>query len=73
MTISSDKFLDRFAETVMADRKGLSPGTELRSIETWDSMALVSVVALLDELGAKPTPGALEKCQTIGDIIALVP
>jgi len=73
MTISTDKFLDRFAETVMVDRQTISPTTTLRSLEAWDSMALVSVVALLDELGAKPTPGALEKCQTIGDIMALVP
>ena len=71
--MNQQNFIERFAEAVMADPKAIQPATELKSLENWDSMALVSVVALLDEFGAKPAPGALEKCRTVSDIMALVP
>ena len=46
---------------------------ELASIAEWDSLSVLSVIALLDELfSVKLSYQDYQKCQTVGDIISYV-
>ena len=48
MTIND--FIVKFAEAVeIEDASVLSPDTEFRKLKEWDSLAYLSVIALLDE------------------------
>ena len=48
MTIND--FIEKFAEAVeIEDASVLSANTEFRKLENWDSLAYLSVIALLDE------------------------
>lgn len=60
------------AELGIAPEK-LTDGAALNSFPAWDSMGRMAVVAMLDaELEFELPPGALQKCQTVGDIVTLV-
>jgi acyl carrier protein len=66
------EFLSKLSEILMAEQDRLAPDTELRELSGWDSMGQVSVFSLLDEaIGTTPAPGVLQKCTTVGDILAL--
>jgi acyl carrier protein len=65
-------FLAKLGETLMADGP-LTAETQLSSLSGWDSMGQVAVFSLIDEsVGATLPPGSLQKCATVGDIIALI-
>lgn len=55
----------------------LDPGTltgteELESLENWDSLAVISFIALVDEkLGLVVEGEKLAKAKTVGDLLAL--
>jgi acyl carrier protein len=66
------EFLSKLGEILMAEPDKLAPETDLRELSGWDSMGQVSVFSLLDEVvGTTPAPGLLQKCNTIGDVVAL--
>ena len=69
--IALKDFLAQLAEALNAEPSQLTVQTPLDSLEGWDSMGQVSVVSLLDQIGVKSPPGALQKCRTAGDIVAL--
>lgn len=54
---------------------GTVKGTEtLRALEGWDSLALVSFIAVVDERFGVTLPAAkLQKCTTVEDLVALLP
>ncbi len=43
------EFIEKFAEAVDMGIDGLSPETEFRSLEEWDSLSYLSVIAMMDE------------------------
>ncbi len=43
------EFIEKFAEAVDMDVDGLTPETEFRSLEEWDSLSYLSVIAMMDE------------------------
>jgi acyl carrier protein len=60
------------AELGIAPSK-LTASAPLASFSAWDSMGRMSVVAMLDtELGFQAPPGSLQKCQTVGDLVAIL-
>lgn len=69
--IAMKDFLAQVAEALNAEPSQLTVQTRLDSLEGWDSMGQVSVVSLLDQIGVRSPPGALQKCRTVGDIAAL--
>ena len=70
--MNTTEFLSELRDILMADAP-LTPQTELNRLPGWDSMGLVAVLSLIDEsLGATLPRGALRKCATVGDILALV-
>ncbi len=71
-SMKTSEFLARLGETLIADSP-LSPATKLNSLKGWDSMGMVAVLSLVDEsLGASLPRGSLQKCATVGDILALL-
>ena len=68
--MTDEEFLSLFAETVGAEPKSLTLQTELSTVETWDSVAYLSTMALIDEkMGVAIDPDLLVESRTIGDIL----
>lgn len=45
-----NEFIEKFAEAVeIDDASVLTPETEFRSLEEWDSLSYLSVIAMIDE------------------------
>jgi acyl carrier protein len=50
----------------------LTGSEKIRSLERWDSLALVGFIALSDEkLGETAPPARIAQCETVADLIGL--
>lgn len=48
--ITIDDFIEKFADAIeVEDADTIKPETEFRSLDEWNSLAFLSVIALLDE------------------------
>lgn len=66
------EFLAALEEMLEADAGSLSPDTALDSLDSWDSLAVISFIALVDEHFDHVVAGEdLAKVKTIGDLLAL--
>lgn len=68
------KFYEGVAEVFEVEIEAISPDFPLKSEEmSWDSLAVVSMIALIDECFDVMIDGAdLASCETLGDIEALI-
>ena len=67
------EFIENLEELLEKTQGSLQSTTLLSEITSWDSMAAVGFLALADaKYGIAVSPGALQKCKTIGDLAALV-
>jgi acyl carrier protein len=65
------EFYEGLAEILEVDVSEVNPGMELG--DGWDSLAIVSTIALIDEVhDVTVHPERLGECQTVGDIERLV-
>ena len=65
--------MPHLATTLEADPMQFSESTVLSDLPHWDSMRLLEVIVLMDEqLGVSLNAGQLSKCQTAGQILALI-
>jgi acyl carrier protein len=65
-------FYEGLAETFEVDVSEIEPGFSLVD-HNWDSLAIVSVIALIDECDDVMLNGtALSKCVTVADLEALI-
>lgn len=44
-----NEFIEKFAEAVDMGTAGLTPETEFRTLDEWDSLSYLSVIAMMDE------------------------
>ena len=66
------EFYNGLADILEIDAKDVTPTLKLHD-HVWDSLAVISVISLADELFDQILPGpALTRCQTVGDIEALL-
>jgi acyl carrier protein len=66
------EFLAALEEMLEADAGSLSPDTALDSLDSWDSLAVISFIALVDEHFDHVVAGEdLAKAKSIGDLLAL--
>jgi len=66
------EFLAALEEMLEADAGSLSPDTVLDSLDSWDSLAVISFIALVDEHFDHVVAGEdLAKAKSIGDLLAL--
>ena len=57
-------------EMLEIDAESLMPETVLKELDNWDSLAMISLIALLDEKFNKKVPGkTIKGFQTVQDII----
>jgi acyl carrier protein len=72
--VKPEEFIAAVAEILSADAKTLQLGTELGSIEGYDSLGKISLIALVDEkFNVTLSPAKLRTLKTIGDVFALAP
>ena len=65
------EFYEGLAEILEVDESEVTPGLELG--ENWDSLAIVSSIALIDDVyDIQVRPEKLADCKTVGDIEQLV-
>ena len=43
------EFIEKFAEAIDIETTGLTAETEFRTLDEWDSIAYISVIAMMDE------------------------
>ena len=66
-------FIEKFAEAIEADAGKLSEDTKFRSLEEWSSLAVLSVIAMLDdEYDILIEGGDFRQLETIGDIVRFI-
>lgn len=67
-----EKFLELFQEALDTD-KSLSMGVEFRQLDEWDSLANLSVIAMLDEeYGAVIEGERFRKMRTLSEVFDYV-
>lgn len=66
-------FRSGLADALEIEPSQLTSGYRLADSDMWDSMTVVTVIALIDEHYGKSVEGqALAECETVGDIETLV-
>ena len=72
--MDNQQFIEKFAESIeLEDASNLLVTTEFRSLEEWDSLAYLSVIAMLDEeYDLQIENASFKKLKTLGDIIDYV-
>jgi acyl carrier protein len=53
--------------------EALTDDRPLRDMDGWDSLATMTFIALVDKELGRPLPGSrVARCQTVGDLLALL-
>jgi len=67
--MSFEEFLSHFSEILDVPAADLKPDSKLADRKEWNSMALVSFIAFVDEyLGKTLSPRVIGPCETIADL-----
>ncbi len=68
--MNAQEFIERFAEALDIDLEGLTVDTEFRKLDAYDSLAYLSVIAMLDEeYDTQIENTEFKTLTTLGDII----
>ncbi len=68
-----EKFVEKFKETLEIENRELSLSDEFRKYDEWDSLAYLSVIAMLDEeYGIQIEENEFKQLKTIGDLLNTV-
>lgn len=65
-----EEFLELLKETIDTEEE-LSEELRLDEIEEYDSIAVLSLMSMYDELGVKVKPSDFEKLENVADLIKL--
>lgn len=66
-------FIGKFAEAIETDASNLTLETEFRSLDDWNSLAVLSVIVMLDEeYGIQIENKDFKNLETIADIIGYI-
>ena len=67
------KFVNLFRETLEIEDREVRLTDEFRELDEWDSLALLSVIAMIDEeYDIIIESNAFQKLQTVGDIYTYI-
>lgn len=70
--MNTQDIIQALAEILEMDASELAASTSLDTLDTWDSLATISFIALVDEKSGHVLAGDdLQKAKTVGDLIAL--
>lgn len=71
--MTDERKIALIAEVLDLDPEKLTPETELGTMEEWDSIALISFIAMMDDQFGKVIKGSLVKeQQTVAGLMALM-
>lgn len=66
-------FISKFSEALDIEALTINESTEFRNLDEWDSLAYLSIIAMLDEeYGIQIENVEFKKLRTISDIIAYI-
>lgn len=69
MSVMENEFLEKFKEALEIEDRDLNLSDKFREYEEWDSLAFLSVIAMIDEEYDVLIEGKdFKKLQTIGDV-----
>jgi acyl carrier protein len=69
--MTEQEFLERMAEIFNLDVDGISMDCVLEAEPAYDSVAILSMIILMDELGRVVQGPAIRNCKTVADLWAL--
>lgn len=71
--MKTEEFIAEFAGVLDVPPAALTPETEMKSLENWDSVAYLTVMVLIDDkLGITVGPNVLSGAETFGAILQAV-
>ena len=71
--MNAQEFIEKFAEAIDVEVEGLTVDTEFRKLDQYDSLAYLSVIAMLDEEYETQIENAEFKTLiTLGDIVKYI-
>lgn len=71
--MTAEEKLALIAETLDADASNVKPEVELKSLDEWDSMGVISTIAMLDKkFGKILSAEEISELKTVQDIINLM-
>ena len=68
--MTKDEFLELLSETIDTESE-LSEELLLDEIEEYDSIAILSLISMYDDLGVKVNPSDFQNLKTVADLIKL--
>lgn len=71
--MTNEKKIELLAELMDVDPEVLTPDTVLEGMQEWDSLALISFIAMMDEEFNKTVKGSeVKKLKTVADLMAMM-
>ena len=71
--MTENKKMELIAEVLEVEVEGLTPETKLGDLDEWDSIALISFIAMMDDEFDKIINGSVVKEQkTVADLMAMM-
>ena len=71
--MTRSEFINEFAEMLDVKPDALQPQTEMKDLETWDSVAYLSAMVLIDEkLGITVQPEVFANARIFEDILSAI-
>lgn len=71
--MTDERKIELIAEILDVEAETLTPETELGSMDEWDSIALISFLAMMDDEFGREIKGSIVKEQkTVADLMALM-
>lgn len=68
-----ESFIEQLTETLNLQEGSLTPEQGLRDVPNWDSLAVLTTLALVDEcFGIQLSGATLNNCDTVADLIAAI-
>ena len=73
MAISRKEFLTMLEKILQIEADSLTEETHLKNLEKWDSLALVALIAMVEEnFGVRLTPDTIYDLKTMGNLISML-
>lgn len=71
--MTNEKKIELLAEIMDVEPEKLTPETELESLEEWDSIALISFIAMMDDEFEKIVKGSeIKEKKTVAELMAMM-
>lgn len=71
--MTNEKKIELIAEVMDVDPEKLTPETVLETMEEWDSIALISFIAMMDDEFEKIVKGSeIKEKKTVADLMAMM-